>query len=234
MSEKRVVNCKKTIMFFSVLALILKVVECSIFVVVQGVNSDFILKIVGLIPYVLSLVYFFKFYVEHKLHIMLTMVFLSMIPDMMLSLKLYLSRIFDVGILSSSIILIVVFVYSAIPYVFAAIGTRKGSRKMINIPVVIVIIYLLAGLFSRIADLFTQNLNNTENLISNMSIMAFILLNLALLLFSTKNVISRVTFIPVEKMKAEKALKTIKDMLETGEITEEEYQAKREKIIKKL
>ena len=74
-----------------------------------------------------------------------------------------------------------------------------------------------------------------------LSIIGSTLLYISLLLFGVKNKIPSVIALSpekgrarAEKMNPEQALKLLKDKLELGMITEEEYQAQRANIISKL
>ena len=76
---------------------------------------------------------------------------------------------------------------------------------------------------------------------SHLSIIGSTLLYISLLLFGVKNKIPSIIVLSpekerarAEKMNPEQALKLLKDKLDFGMITEEEYQAQRAEIISKL
>lgn len=226
---KKDINYKKQITALSIAALCFKIIYCIYCIIVSGgMNLLLFCVIIDVIPYILFIIYICKYYKQSKSSFLLLLVFISNIIMVLLAqIPSYYYDYYDVRLSIFTV------VFYSLFYVFPIIGLLNVNlkKKFIKIPLIIYIGYLSLVLLLGII----MSEGDFGSIISAiLEAIAPICLYIGILLFVSKNVIYHTILVPLEKMKPEKALEILKVEFENGEITEEEYQAKREKIIKKL
>lgn len=196
--------------------------------------------IIGLAPIVLFLVYIFKFHKDFKAAICVPIVFglIAFNPIYNIISNRIMGYGFHFEYLISSLL-------SSAPFVLAIISALKGfSKKSLTIIAFsvsfIICVFSIIGIFLNIGYYLSNELYIT--LITSLcGILGTISFCISLFLFAMNNRIpTLLTFSSEhenknpEKMSPEQSLKLIKDKLDCGIISEEEYQAQRADIISKL
>lgn len=191
--------------------------------------------LITLVPCVLLVIYIFKFYKKLKATILIPIIFGMFSLEMLI-------RLF-VGISDGIRLLIDLLILVAC--IFAIISALKGLNNKLFV-IIAMLLFLLREVFF-IIDFFSIIEYYIEDSMyfyvftSPLSTIGSTLLYISLLLFSVKNRIPSIIVLSpekeksrVEKMDPEQALKLLKDKLELGMITEEEYQEQRADVISKL
>lgn len=196
--------------------------------------------IIALAPIVLFLIYVLKFHESFKATIFVPIVFgliafspiYNMIKNLIMGYGFYLSQLI-------ATLLIVV------PFVLATISALKGlSKKSFTITAFVVTLLICA---SSVIAMFLSTGHYLRNeqyiyLITSLcNVLGTILFYISLFLFAMNNRIPAILAPSpeqekknVEKMSPEQSLRYLKERLDLGMITEEEYQAQRAEIISKL
>lgn len=254
MASKINLKLKTPIIMLSIAALVFRIIgSVSYFVNYDYMKYEFkitvafppffslISLVIELAPIVLFLIYIFKFYKNLKATFCVPIVFgliafapiyNSIIRTLMAGERLYFADlIFNLFIV--------------VPFLLATISALKGFSKKTFIIIALSISFLFCA-FSVIAIFFSigfalRNGQYIYSITSPCSVLGTILLYISLFLFAMNNRIPAIlTPSPeqimknIEKMSPEQSLKLLKDNLEFGTISEEEYQRQRAKIIRKL
>ena len=203
------------------------------FVIVDYMNNFFVIEFVSfllkMLPSVLLVVYVVFFSPKNKATILVPIIF-GLIA---------VSYIFDLrgNIFNNTLIMI--------PFVFATINALKGltNKIILRIAIAVGLIVELIYLVTFIIDISRIGIDiseyGSERYIVYIigyfcGITGRIVLYLALLLFGLNNRINSIIPVSPKKMNPEKELRILKNKLDSGMITEEEYQIQRAKIISKL
>jgi uncharacterized membrane protein len=243
---------KSQIVILSIVALVFKVLssisyfatyegywkhECELSFQFPNIIQLFSL-VLGVLPYILLVIYVQKFHKEFKATVVIPVIFASIAIVPLLSL---ISNIIN-GYGFSGIIINLI---TPITFSLGTISALKGlsNKTFIVIPTV-------AGLVLNLLSLIGTFFNFSYYISYSMflyiftvpaSIIASSALYVALLIFGLKNRIPTILSVSpeeekknAEKTTPEQALKILKDKFELGMITEEEYQAQRAEIISKL
>lgn len=194
--------------------------------------------VLGVLPYILLVIYVQKFHKEFKATVVVPVIFASIAIVPLLSL---ISNIINGYGFSGIIINIII----PITFALATISALKGlsNKIFIVIPTVVGLVLNLLSLI-RTFNIFSYYIREGMFLYIFTvlaSIIASSALYVALLIFGLKNRIPTILSVSpeeekknAEKMTPEQALKILKDKFELGMITEEEYQTQRAEIISKL
>lgn len=198
--------------------------------------TSLISLLISIAPFILYVIYIFRFHKELKATVLIPIIF-GLFP-----LEILISFLLDGG--SYGIWLIIdLLIFGAC--VLAVISALKGFNKKLFIIIPMSLCLLYNGLsiiwsFS-IMNFYIENSMYLYVFTSYFSIIGSTLLYISLLLFGVKNKIPSIIALSpekerarAEKMNPEQALKLLKDKLDFGMITEEEYQAQRAEIISKL
>ena len=207
--------------------------------------------VLGVLPYILLVIYVQKFHKEFKATVVVPVIFTSIAIVPLLSL---ISNIINVygfsGIISNIINVygfsgIIINLITPITFALATISALKGlsNKIFIVIPTVVGLVLNLLSLIGTF-NIFSYYIRDGMFLYIftvPASIIASSALYVALLIFGLKNRIPTILSVSpeeekknAEKMTPEQALKILKDKFELGMITEEEYQTQRAEIISKL
>lgn len=236
LNNKGNLNCKTPIVVLSLFSLIFdllnKALLCFVnydyrleeFIVQFPSALNLLYSVLSLAPKFLLLVFCFKFFNKPNATIIV-----AIILETIISLTTYNDSIFSLVI--------------AVTFMITTIGVLRGlSNKFIIIPVVLGLTYNLYCL----ANLFIYFGMHDEYLLYRLvkrlaTIIASISFYIALLLLGLKNRIPAILFASSSKQKrneecvnSEQALRSLKDRLDLGMISEEEYQSRRAEIISKL
>lgn len=254
MNSKVEFKLKTPIVILSIIALVFRIISS----VTYFVNYDYIeygeyemnisfpsfLSLISLIiklaPIVLFLVYTFKFHKDFKATICVPIVFGLIAFDPIYSIirNLIIGYDFYFAYLISNLFIIA-------PFVLATISALKGFSKKSFTIIAFSIIFLdcvlsIIGIFSDIGYYLRSELY-IYLITSLCSILGTISFYISLFLFVMNNRIPAIlTPSPehekknLEKMSPEQSLRLLKDKLDFGMISEEEYQAQRADIISKL
>jgi uncharacterized membrane protein len=194
--------------------------------------------VLGVLPYILLVIYVQKFHKEFKATVVVPVIFASIAIVPLLSLIINIIN----GHGFSGII---VYLITPITFALATISALKGlsNKIFIVIPTVVGLVLNLLSLNGTFSN-FSYYINYGMFLYIftvPASIIASSALYVALLIFGLKNRIPTILSVSpeeekknAEKTTPEQALKILKDKFELGMITEEEYQAQRAEIISKL
>lgn len=198
--------------------------------------TSLISLLISIAPFILYVIYIFRFHKELKATVLIPIIF-GLFP-----LEILISFLLDGG--SYGIWLIIdLLIFGAC--VLAVISALKGFNKKLFIIIPMSLCLLYNGLsiiwsFS-IMNFYIENSMYLYVFTSYFSIIGSTLLYISLLLFGVKNKIPSIIALSpekerarAEKMNPEQALKLLKDKLDFGMITEEEYQVQRAEIISKL
>ena len=198
--------------------------------------TSLISLLISIAPFILYVIYIFRFHKELKATVLIPIIF-GLFP-----LEILISFLLDGG--SYGIWLIIdLLIFGAC--VLAVISALKGFNKKLFIIIPMSLCLLYNGLsiiwsFS-IMNFYIENSMYLYVFTSYFSIIGSTLLYISLLLFGVKNKIPSIIALSpekerarAEKMNPEQALKLLKDKLDLGMITEEEYQTQRAEIISKL
>lgn len=228
--KQRTLSYKVPILLLSIISLVFTVL-CYIAYFKYDFSSvfDLISLILYITPCVLFLLYIIKFYNEFKATVIVPLIFglIAVSPlfyciiDMIYKYNIYfISLLFDILII--------------VTFTLAAISALKGFSKKIFL-----IIAIVAGLFVECVSFlgFLNIIFFHPTRFSNL--LGTITFYIALLLFGLNNRIPALLSTSPEKEPSgkadpEQALRLLKDKLDFGMITEEEYQAQRAEIISKL
>lgn len=198
--------------------------------------TSLISLLISIAPFILFVIYIFRFHNELKATVLIPII-LGLFP-----LEILISFLFGGG--SYSIWLIIdLLIFGAC--VLAVVSALKGFNKklFIIIPMSLCLLYNALSIISffSIMDYYIEDSMYLYVFTSPLSIIGSTLLYISLLLFGVKNKIPSIIALSpekerarAEKMNPEQALKLLKDKLDLGMITEEEYQAQRAEIISKL
>lgn len=194
--------------------------------------------VLGLLPYILLVVYVQKFHKEFKGAIIVPIIFASIAIAPLFSLIInFINGYDDSGIIINLI--------TPITFALATISALKGlsNKTFIVIPTVVGLVLNLLSLIEVFSN-FSFYINYSMFLYiltPSAGIIASLALNVALLMFGVNNRIPNILPISpeeekknAEKTSPEQALKILKDKFELGMITEEEYRIRRAEIISKL
>ena len=247
-----ILRYKEQILALSIVALIFKALSCISFFVTytgswkEGYELSFqfpaILQlfslVLGVLPYILLVLYIQKFHNEFRATIIVPIIFASIAALPLLSI---INNIIY-GYAFSGIIMNLI---TPIAFALATISALKGlsNKTFIIIPTV-------AGLALNLLSLIGTFSNFSYYISFGMFLYVFTVpasiicasaLYVALLIFGLKNRIPTILSVSpeeekknAEKLSPEQALRILKDKLELGMITEEDYQAQRADIISKL
>ena len=254
MNSKLNFKLKAPIIFLSIIALLFRIIssityfvsydyikygEYEMTIAFPSVISLFSL-IIALAPIVLFLVYTIKFHKNFKATICVPIVFglIAFAPIYSIIRNLIMGYGFYIADLISNLFIIA-------PFVLATISALKGfSKKSLTIIAFSISFLLCAFSVISIFSNFSYYLRNELYIYmisSPCSILGTTSFYISLFLFAMNNRIPAVlTPSPEqekkssEKMSPEQSLRLLKDKLDFGMITEEEYQAQRAEIISKL
>lgn len=257
LNGKNTFKLKTPIIILSWIALVLTVISCITYF--MGYNGDYnngdwayefevrfpsIVDLFSLIltvsPYVLLALYVTKFHSNYQKSIIVPVVF-----GLLAAYPLYYmieTIIFDYSMSVSELVLDIPFIVFGI---LATISALKGMSNKVLIIIALAIgvlgeLYSLINVFQAL-DFYLEEGLYLYLFTWPIGIIGAICIYVALFLFCTKNKIPTILKISPEKeqknsekMSPEQALRTLKDKLELGMITEEEYQTQRAEIISKL
>ena len=254
LNKQRVLNCKTPIVVLALIALV-----CAILAFIQSftaygytfTNGHYVAKLffyfppflrlisalLTLAPYILLILYVFNVIKGFKSAIIVPIIFACIAVGHLFSLTTTLGN-------KDNFLTHVLNLITAISFALATISALNGLSNKIFIIIssalqLIMRVISLIGLivFPYAMERYVER-DMTLYLITHLaSIIAPIFLNVALLLFGLKNnipVILRKEKANAEQITPEQALKLLKEKLDLGMITEEEYQAQRADIISKL
>ena len=191
-------------------------------------------------PNILLVLYLFKFFKEPKGAVIIPIVFACMGASA-LSNIIYVPTSYYYYFVYGSSISFIINVITFITFILATISALKGlsTKAFIIIPTVWNIILSLISLITILLNsgVFLDTGWVLSLFTTIISISASITFNIALLLFGLKNIIPSTLTVsthPKNGVSPEKSLKLLKNKLDLGIITEEEYQSQRAEIIKNL
>lgn len=191
---------------------------------------------------IILLVYIFAFFKKFKATILVPIIFallaLSPLLSLINTIEIYSRYDFLVSWyrITSLVTPLVTYIVQFIAFSLATISALKGlsNKILIVIPIGLLLLFDLESFVS----FFRYGESNLQILSNEIASVAF---NVALLLFGLKNRMPSVFSITSEKEKKkagklspEQSLKLLKEELDLGMITEEEYQSQRSEIISKL
>ena len=191
-----------------------------------------------LIPVILFVIYILKFNNKQKSTFIIPIVF-SIIPfKHLFSISFFFNLRYDYFLFLPFPIKCIVLIAG----ILATISAIKGFNKKVFIVIAMSALFLLDAfaVLRIILDLGALFEHHNYFLFFKLlvNIIGIIASHASLLLFALKNKIPSLSpqreKVKLEKMGPEKALKYLKEKLELGTITEEEYQAQRAEIISKL
>lgn len=233
MDTQNGIRYKKPIILMSIISLFfisLSYIIC--FVIFDYMNTfrviEFVSFLLRMATCVLLLLYVVKFHKKFNATILVPIVFglLAIYP------------LFDIRSIS---MLFFHVPFIMVPFVFATINALEGltNKIILRIAIAVGIIVEFIYLATFIIDIIRIDISRYEGYIVYIigyfcGITGRIVLYLALLLFGLTNRIPSIIPVSPEKMNPEKELRILKDKLDSGMITEEEYQIQRAKIISKL
>lgn len=187
-------------------------------------------------PFVLFVLYIFKYHNKLKATVLVPIIFGILAFEILLSLLTTLNDM-------TTAIYAIETLISLFAYILALISALKGFNKKIY-----VIIAMSVCLFMNALGIVGVFLTMNHYIANSMYLYIFTSLTriigdisfyVALLLFALKNKIPAIISVSAKKeslesMNPKQALRVLKDKLDLGMITEEEYQAQRTEIISKL
>lgn len=256
LDKSKTLKCKTPITILSLISLVCILLSCiTYFVTSIGdyVDDELVYEsivrfptlfgilflLADIVPCILLVLYILKFHKEFKAKIFMPIIFGAFVFSGLLIIVESIVYQFSYGISY------IIYLAQIITFSLATISALKGFSKKL-FPVIALCVglvteaYNLLNFFnaitwyveySRFLYLFTRP----------MGIIGFVSLFIALLLFVLNNkILPILTVSPekekknAEKMNPEQALRLLKDKLDLGMITEEEYQAQRAEIISKL
>lgn len=250
MDSKENFKLKTPIIILSIVALVFRIINSITYFVyydytkygeyeINAVFQSFvslISLIIELAPIVLFLVYIFKFHKDFKAAICVPIVFglIAFNPIYNIIGNLIMGYGFYFEYLISSLL-------SSAPFVLAIISALKGfSKKSLTIIAFsvsfIICVLSIISMFSNIGYYLSNELYITL-IYSLCGILGTISFYISLFLFAMNNRIPtllELKNVNPKKMSPEQSLKLIKERLDCGIISEEEYQAQRADIISKL
>ena len=255
--RKRTLNCKAPIVILSVISLIFTLISSiTYFVYFESNYSDgnysyeiatrfpSLLSLLSLAlsiaPKVLLAIYVLKFFKEYKATIIIPVAFAAIAVSPLISIIS--SFIYGSGFTIANLIMNIVIIGT---FTMATVSALKGlqNKIFIVIPIVLGLILNLFSLLSifSVGEIYVRNGMFLYLITTPAGIVASTTFYIALLLFGTKNRIPAILALSpekekrsVEKMSSEQALRMLKDKLELGMISEEEYKEQRNDIISKL
>lgn len=238
--KNKVLKCGSAIKILSIIALVCAVLGCVPYFYHLGKDLIslrpsfyyFIVLFLSLAPFILFVLYVFKLHNNLNSAILVPLIF-GILP-------LNLSKLGGYG--SDSVIYFILDLMMCAACVLAIISALKGFNTKIYIIISIAVCLLreVVCFFSYLSNymVYVVTLYSVSFLLC---IIGTILLYLALLLFGLKNRIppiispsSEEEKARVKKMRPEQALEILKDKLDLGIITEDEYKTQRAEIIEKL
>jgi uncharacterized membrane protein len=192
--------------------------------------------LISIAPFILFVIYIFRFHNELKATVLIPIIF------GLFSLEILISFLFGGG---RHVIFLIIDLLIFGACVLTLISALKGFNKklFIIISMSLCLLYNALSIISvfSIMDYYIEESMYLYVFTSPLSIIGSTLLYISLLLFGVKNKIPSIIALSpekerarAEKMNPEQALKLLKDKLDLGMITEEEYQAQRAEIISKL
>lgn len=193
--------------------------------------------LLSIAPFVLFVLYIFKYHNKLKATVLVPIIFGVLAFEILFNFLTGSSR-FYYGMIFALIQLLVL-----VACILALISALKGFNKKIYVIIAMSVCLLfealtLVSVFSMM-DWYIEDSMYLYIFTSPLSIIGSISFYVALLLFATKNRIPAIIAVSAKKKNAEsinpeQALRVLKDKLDFGMITEEEYQAQRAEIISKL
>lgn len=230
--NQRTLSYKTPVLLLSIISLVFTVLGCITDFLYYNSFSRFTISffsvfilisfLLYIAPCVLFLLYIIKFYNEFKATVIVSVIFgLIAVTPLFLGFG---SLLFDILII--------------VTFTLAAISALKGFSKKIFL-----IIAIVAGLFVEFMKAINIIWYIKYDLFYFFNHFSYIIgtttFYIALLLFGLKNRIPALLSTSPEKKPSgkadpEQALRLLKDKLDFGMITEEEYQAQRAEIIRKL
>lgn len=257
LEKQRTIRCKTPIVLLSIVSLVFTALSCityfvnyhweyndgnSYYEMEVGFPSVFelISLLLSVAPYILFVLYILKFHKEFKATILVPIT-LGLIAFNYLFYYIE-SAIFGYDIYFRDLIFDIVII---VAFGLATFGALKGFNKK-----VFLIIAMVVGLLVEVLSILNI-FNAIEWYLEDglylylftwtIGVLGTIAFYIAILLFALKNRIPAIiSTLPekekknAEKMNPEQALRVLKDKLDFGMITEEEYQAQRAEIISKL
>lgn len=193
-----------------------------------------------LAPQVLLILYVVKFFKEFKATIVVPIIFGWVAASHLLSFII--AFVFDYGL---NVINLIMNLIAMVTFTLATISALKGlsNKVFIIVPTALSLASSALSLISLFStfELYARRGYTLYLFTQPVSIIASVTFNIALLLFGLKNRIPAILAVSpekekknAEKMTPEQSLRLLKDKLDLGMITEEEYQAQRADIISKL
>ncbi len=232
LENQRSLRCKTPIVLLSIIALIFAGLShiTTPFMYNQSFTVlNLIFLLLDVAPLVLFLLYILKFHKEFKATILVPITFglIAFNPLFYYIWNVIASAKFGYYISSSYLI------FDAVPFVtfgLATFSALKGFNKKIFL-----LIAIIVGLLEETLSILSAFVY-VDKFSWSLGAIAFYI---ALLLFATKNRIPTIISVSSKKksfesMNPEQALKELKEKLDFGLITEEEYQAQRTELISKL
>ena len=195
---------------------------------------------------IILLVYIFAFFKKFKATILVPIIFALLVVSPILSIVNYMEfyRRYDYWDfwyrITPLVTPLVPYIVQFIAFSLATISALKGlsNKILIVIPIGLLLLFDLKSFVSFFMYFFMYGESNLLKLYNEIASVTF---NVALLLFGLKNRMPSVFSITSEKEKKkagklspEQSLKLLKEELDLGMITEEEYQSQRSEIISKL
>lgn len=244
LDKQRKLRCKNPIIILSLVSLVFAILYIIVYFISKykyfaysELLFDAISFVVMLVPIVLLILYVFKFFKDGKATIIVPIIFGCLALTYLLSIIRILSNnsYFDWFTLILNLIYIATFV-------LAILSALKGLNNK-----VFIIIPTAFSLLTNAVDLIGIIINVIYKTSFDLifiylaSLIVNSTLNVALLIFGLKNRIPNILNVSpeeemkiIEKMKPKQALELLKDNLDMGIITEEEYQEQRSNIISNL
>lgn len=257
LDKSKTLKCKTPITIFSLISLVcILLSRITYFVTYTGdyVDGEWVYEsivrfptlfeilflLADIVPCILLVLYILKFHKEFKAKIFMPIIFGAFVFSGLLIIAKSIVYRFPYDIMSYIIYLAQIIVFS-----LATISALKGFSKklfpVISLCVGLVIEAYFALNFFKNISWYIEDSMFLYLFTNPMGRIGFISLFIALLLFVLNNKILPILTVSPEKekknakkMNPEQALRLLKDKLDLGMITEEEYQTQRAEIISKL
>ena len=249
LDKSKTLKCKTPITFFSLISLVCILLSCIRHFVIY--TSDYVddelvyesivrfptlleilFLLANIVPCILLVLYILKLHKEFKAKIFMPIIFGAFVfSDLLIVVESIVCQFFY----GASYDIISYIIYSAriITFSLATISALKGFSKKL-FPVIALCVglvteaYYVLNFFDTITW-YVEHYMFLYLFTKPMATIGFVSLFIALLLFVLNNKI-----LPILTVSPEQALRLLKDKLDLGMITEEEYQAKRKEIISNL
>ena len=258
--QSKSLNCKTPIKLFSLIALVCTALSCITYFVTWSrvyVNGEYIYEYIiyfpslfqilyllaEIVPSILLVLYIVKFHKEFKAKIFMPIIFGTFVFQGLLIIVERGVYNYSSGIILYDMISYIIYLAQIITFSLATISALKGFPKKL-FPIIATSVgliseaYFLLYFFEDI-PWYLENSLFLYLFTRPMEFVGFVSLFIALLLFVRNNKILPVIKTSPEKKNAEKtnpeqALRLLKDKLDLGIITQEEYQTQRADIIENL